>query len=241
MGKAWPGAAGQGRLGAAGHGAARQGKARQARLGTAWQGEAWRGRRGTARPGRAGLGEAWQGRRGVARHGEAWRGKVRQARLGVARQGEAWHGMARQARRGRAQLGLVRQGQAWQGRRGSAGRGAARHGRISWQTALGIAEWVIYPALAVRLAGKNYKNCSAEGGRRLHTQVVISRVLKRNYAKENGAISDGNRGIIYANWQKSEGTGPAPERAPVSGGNPGPEVPDQIMPASAPPDLRQTG
>jgi hypothetical protein len=115
------------------------------------------------------------------------------------------------------------------------------HGRISWQTALGIAEWVIYPALAVRLAGKNYKNCSAEGGRRLHTQVVISRVLKRNYAKENGAISDGKRGIIYANWQKPEGAGAATEQLPVPGGNPGSEVPDQIMPASAPPELRQTG
>jgi hypothetical protein len=116
-----------------------------------------------------------------------------------------------------------------------------KHGRISWQTALGIAEWVIYPALAVRLTSGKCKESMVERGRWRETYNVICRILKRNYAKENGAISDGNRGIIYANWQKSEGTGSATEQLPVSGGDPGREVQDQIMPAGASPDLRQAG
>jgi hypothetical protein len=113
------------------------------------------------------------------------------------------------------------------------------HGRISWQTALGIAEWVIYPALAVRLTSGNCKEFMVERGRWSETHKAICRILTRNYAKENGAISDGNRGIIYANWQKPEGAGAAAEQLPVSGGNPGPEVPDQIMPAGAPSELLQ--
>ena len=115
------------------------------------------------------------------------------------------------------------------------------HGRISWQTALGIAEWVIYPALAVRLTSGRCKKFMVEKGRWGETHNAIYRILRRNYAKENGAISDGNRGIIYENWQRPESPGAAAERAPVSGGDPGGEVSDQIMPASAPPELRQSG
>ena len=115
------------------------------------------------------------------------------------------------------------------------------HGRISWQTALGIAEWVIYPALAVRLTAGKCKEFMVEKGRWRETHNVIYRILRRKYAIDNGAISDGNRGIIYANWQKPESAGAAAERAPVSGGERGGEVSGEIMPAGAPLELRQTG
>jgi hypothetical protein len=115
------------------------------------------------------------------------------------------------------------------------------HGRISWQTALGIAEWVIYPALAVRLTSGQCKEFMVERGRWRETHNVICRILKRKYAKDNGAISDGSRGIIYANWQRPESAGAAAERAPVSGGDPGGKVSDQVVPAGAPPELRQSG
>lgn len=94
------------------------------------------------------------------------------------------------------------------------------HGRISWQTALGIADWVIYPALAIRLALGGGKECSVEKGRRRTTNNVIYKILKRSWAKEKGAISDGNGGIVYTNWQKPEGAGAAPELAKKNRGRP---------------------
>ena len=115
------------------------------------------------------------------------------------------------------------------------------YGRISWQTALGIAKYVIYPALAVRLTCGVYKSSLVDNGRNRFTYDTIYKILKSKYAKDNGAISDGNKGIIYARWQKPESAGAATERATVSGGDPGREVSDQIMPAGAPHELRQSG
>lgn len=108
------------------------------------------------------------------------------------------------------------------------------HGRISWRTALGIAEWVIYPALAVRLTAGKCKEFMVEKGRWRETHNVIYRILRRKYAIDNGAISDGNRGIIYANWQKPEGASAAPELAKKKRGRP--RGPAQVPPQAQAPD-----